>query len=87
MYIDGESLDDKLLLAVISKNEELLTRCKTLIEEDWLEENREIVDAKTKEAEVLEAEVSKAKKELKEHSQKLAVIRADIEKQEILSHR
>ena len=85
VYIDGESLDDKLLLAVISKNEELLTRCKTLVEEDWLEENREIVDTKTKEAEALEAEVSKAKKELKEHSQKLAVIKADIEKQESLS--
>jgi len=85
VYIDGESLDDKLLLAVICKNEELLTRCKTLIEEDWLEENQNIVDAKTKEVLSLETEVSNARKELEENSQKLATIKADIEKQEGLS--
>lgn len=43
-YIDGTSIEDKILSAVIVSNPELMGRCKSLIMDEWIVENKASVD-------------------------------------------
>lgn len=43
-YIDGNSLEDKLLLSAVTANEELQKKVKSLIRADWETENRNLCD-------------------------------------------
>ena len=43
-YIAGDSIEDEVLLSVISVNADLMERCKGLITIDWQEENRQKID-------------------------------------------
>ena len=43
-YIVGDSIEDEILLSVISVNVDLTERCKGLIMADWQEENRQKID-------------------------------------------
>ena len=43
-YISGDSIEDEILLSVISVNADLMERCKGLITIDWQEENRQKID-------------------------------------------
>ncbi len=43
-YIVGDSIEDDVLLSVISVNADLMERCKGLITIDWQEENRQKID-------------------------------------------
>ena len=65
-YISGDSIEDEILLSVISVNADLMERCKNLITDDWQEENRQKIDEadrsiqeKTEQIEALSAEMTK----------------------------
>ena len=64
-YIVGDSIEDEILLSVISVNADLMDRCKALLSADWQEENRQKIDEadraiqeKTEQIEALSAEIS-----------------------------
>ena len=64
-YIVGDSIEDEILLSVISVNADLMDRCKGLIMADWQEENRQKIDEadhaiqeKTEQIEALSAKIS-----------------------------
>lgn len=44
-YIDGTSVEDRVIEAVLAGNEALMARCKALIADDWAAENRVTIDA------------------------------------------
>lgn len=83
-YIDGTSIEDKILSAVIASNPELMKRCKSLIRDEWFAENQEAVNEANSELVGLQRDIEQAKKQQdKEHSEaqeKLAAIRQEYEK-------
>lgn len=59
-YVSGTTVEDQIIAAVVSVNTELMGRCKTLIMDDWQEENRTAIDAANAELE----EIQKREKDL-----------------------
>lgn len=59
-YVSGTTVEDQIIAAVVSVNTELMGRCKTLIMDDWKEENRTAIDAANAELE----EIQKRRKDL-----------------------
>ena len=47
-YIDGGSIEDSVISAVISKNNTLLERCKMLITDEWRKENALMIEVEEK---------------------------------------
>lgn len=43
-YIDGTSIEDEIIAAVISVNEDLKNKCKELLTQEWEEENKEVTE-------------------------------------------
>ncbi len=82
-YIDGTSIEDKILSAVIVSNPELMKRCKSLIKDEWIAENQELVNAANSVLATLQREIEQAKKQQdKEHfeaQEKLVAIRREHE--------
>lgn len=83
-YIDGTSIEDKILSAVIVSNPELMKRCKFLIRDEWLAENQESINAANSVLAGLQRDIEQAKKqqdkEFSEAQEKLAAIRQEHEK-------
>lgn len=83
-YIDGTSIEDKILSAVIVSNPELMKRCKSLIKDEWFAENQESVNAANSVLAGLQRDIEQAKKQQdKDHSEaqeKLVAIRREHEK-------
>ena len=42
-YLDASDFEDKMLLAIIRNDSELLERCKNLLREEWVSENQELI--------------------------------------------
>lgn len=63
-YIDGDSIEDEIIEAVISVNENLLERCKSLIREEWEEENKVTIENMRIEIKSLDSELEEKKKQL-----------------------
>ena len=67
-YIVGDSIEDEILLSVISTNADLMERCKGLIMTDWQEEHRQqieeanaVIQDITSQKEALSSEMTKIK--------------------------
>ena len=56
-YIDGTSIEDKIISAVVIVNPELTERCKALIMDDWIEENQTAVADATETLENLQNQI------------------------------
>ena len=56
-YIDGTSIEDKILSAVIVSNPELMKRCKFLIMDEWIAENKASVDEANAQLDGLQREI------------------------------
>lgn len=56
-YIDGTSIEDKILSAVIVSNPELMKRCKSLIMDEWIAENKASVDEANAQLDGLQREI------------------------------
>lgn len=82
-YIDGTSIEDQILSAVIVSNSELMNRCKSLIRDEWIVENQESVDAANNVLAGLKRDIEQAKqqqeKDYSEAQEKLASIRQEHE--------
>lgn len=82
-YIDGTSIEDRILSAVIVSNPELMNRCKSLIRDEWIAENQEAVNAANNVLAGLKQNIEQAKqqqeKEYSEAQEKLASIRREYE--------
>lgn len=63
-YIDGDSIEDKIIEAVISVNENLLERCKSLIRKEWEEENKVTIENMQTEITALDSELCEKKNQL-----------------------
>lgn len=59
-YVDGNSLEDKIILSAISASTELQERAKALIRIDWESENKSLLADAQKELDLLEAKVKSA---------------------------
>lgn len=55
-YIDGDSLEDKIILSAISASAELLEKTKSLIRTDWETENKSLLDEAQQKLDSLEVE-------------------------------
>ncbi len=65
-YIDGTSIEDNILVAVIVSNPELMQRCKTLIRDEWIAENKASVDEANAQLDGLRCQI----KDVQEHIKK-----------------
>ena len=65
-YIDGTSIEDNILAAVIVSNPELMQRCKTLIRDEWIAENKASVDEANAQLDGLRCQI----KDVQEHIKK-----------------
>ena len=59
-YVDGDSLEDEIILSAISASTELQKRTKALIRTDWEAENKSLLAEARKELNSLEAELRSA---------------------------
>lgn len=65
-YVDGDSLEDEIILSAISVNIELQEKTKALIRADWEAENKSLLVEARKELDLLEAELISAAANLTE---------------------
>lgn len=89
-YVDGDSLEDEIILSAISANAELQERTKALIRTDWEAENKSLLaeaqknldslDAQLKSATVSLTEAKEAFNQTKSEEERLAEIIAKKEK-------
>ena len=63
-YIDGDSIEDSIIEAIIVTDEKLMTKCKKLIKGDWEKENKNEITKKQKEIELINNELVEAKEQL-----------------------
>ena len=70
-YVDGDSLEDKIVLSAISANIELQEKTKALIRKDWETENERLLTEAKKELDFLKFELSSAKTSLTEAQETL----------------
>ncbi len=56
-YIEGTSIEDGIILAVLATNSELMERCKGLIKDDWIAENKASVDEANAQLDGLQREI------------------------------
>lgn len=65
-YIDGDSLEDKILLSAISVSTELQERIKELLRKDWETENKQLFDAEKEKLSLLKTELKSVSSDLSE---------------------
>ena len=65
-YIDGDSLDDEIILSAISASTELQERTKVLIRADWEAANKALLNNARKELDLLDSKLKDAKVNLNE---------------------
>ena len=59
-YVDGDSLEDEIILSAISASTELQERIKALIRTDWEAENKSLLDKAQKKLDSLDAQLKSA---------------------------
>lgn len=62
-YIDGTTIEDKIVEAVISVNEDLKNECKAIIQDEWETENEKIIVEAQKRVEELNENIKSQKSE------------------------
>ena len=74
-YIDGTSIEDEIIAAVISVNEDLKNKCKELLTQEWEEENKKATEDAEKYLKDLQDKIileqSQLAKQLEEGKQKI----------------
>lgn len=65
-YVDGDSLEDEIILSAISTSTELQERTRALIRENWEAENKSLLDEAQKKLDSLEAQLKSASISLNE---------------------
>lgn len=65
-YIDGDSIEDSIIEAIIVTDDRLMTKCKKILKNDWEEENKKEIAQKQKEIDLLNIELAKGKEQLDE---------------------
>ena len=78
-YIDGTTLDDELLAAVIVSNEDLLNRSKELVRSDWEKANAETIGKAKEKKDIANSELKKVQDEHKKVQKELSTLKAKIE--------
>ncbi len=84
-FIDGTTIEDKWLLAIISRNEELLERCKNLVAVEWEAEVGELLSKKNSELKELDEKTSAARSEYEKYESELNALKDKIDSQKELS--
>ena len=76
-YLNGDSLEDKIISSALFANQELQKRAKDLIQNDWETENQALIEEAQKKINVLNAELEMREKRLEEANGRLASIQAE----------
>ena len=76
-YLNGDSLEDKMITSALLVNQELQKRAKDLIQNDWETENQALIEEAQKKINVLNAELEMREKRLEEANGRLASIQAE----------
>ena len=63
-YIDGMSIEDEVISAVMVSRPELMERCKGLIKEDWLKENKDLVEGASGSLNEIKKKIQQARSQL-----------------------
>lgn len=63
-YVDGDSLEDEIILSAISSNTELQEKAKELIRQDWEKENERLLTEAQQKLDLLRAELKSAAEDL-----------------------
>lgn len=77
-YIDGQSIEDQVLLATLAVNPELMTRCKTLVREDWEKENQSVLEEAHQQLEIVQRKKSSVDLDLKSEQGKVEKLKASL---------
>lgn len=59
-YVDGDSLEDEIILSAVSKNSELQERTKELLRDEWEAKNKKMIEEAQKELDLLDAKLKSA---------------------------
>ena len=76
-YLNGDSLEDKMITSALLVNQELQKRAKDLIRTDWEAENLVLIEETKKKIDLLNDELEKREKRLEEANGRLASIQAE----------
>ena len=76
-YIDGDSLEDKVILSAISTNSDLQEKTKALIRKDWEKENENLLTEAQDKIDSLAAELKAATAQLTEAQKSFDKIKAE----------
>lgn len=83
-YIDGTSVEDRIISAVVTVNPELTERCKALIMDDWIAENQTAVADATETLENLQNQIKETRlqlaKQKEEADAQLALVKEEHDK-------
>lgn len=79
-YVDGGSLEDKIILSAISANSELQEKAKTLIRKDWEAENESLLTEARNKLNALHAELKSATERLTEAQEAFNKTKAEDER-------
>lgn len=79
-YVDGDSLEDKILISAISVSTELQERAKALIRMDWEAENKSLLDDAKKELDSLDAQLLSATSSLSKAQEELIHTKSEEER-------
>lgn len=82
-YVDGESLEDEIILSAISANTELQEKTKELIRQDWEAENKQLLAEARKKIDSIHVELQSATMDLSEVKKDFNKTKAEDER---LSH-
>lgn len=69
-YIDGNSIEDSIIAAVIAAKPDLMERCKSIIMEDWISDNLTAIEDAEKTIESLKKQIEAAKEELEKEKER-----------------
>lgn len=79
-YVDGDSLEDEIILSAISTSTELMGRAKALIRTDWEAENKSLLAEAQKKLESLDAQLKSTAVSLTEAQDALKITKSEEER-------
>lgn len=79
-YVDGDSLEDEIILSAISANTELQEKAKELIRQDWEKENERLLNEAQQKLDRLRAEFKSAAEDLSKVQEAFNKTKADDER-------
>ena len=77
--LNGDDIAYEILVEIINSNEELLTKCETIVEEKWKKKNQSLIDNEQARLQVLSDKCNDKQKETDDLDSQLTALKAEID--------